>query len=103
MGYRAAVLRTYKGHTAAIRRHRYPNPTRRQWIVIAFDNDAAAIGMHTWYHGYLYPVFQEVVMSFDTAGYSVVVSDTKVDPLVEKLEKLHNSVSPAAWLAKLLS
>ena len=73
-----------------------------QWIVMVFEEDQAAVGMHMWYHGYLHPVFLEVAARFEGGGYDVVVTDTKVDPLVQKLEKMHSALDPFKWLDALV-
>lgn len=73
-----------------------------QWIALVFEQEQAAIAMHMWYHGYLHPVFLEIVETFSQAGYDVIATDTQKDPLIQKLEKVHKTLDPINWLNALL-
>ena len=74
-----------------------------QWIIMVFESERAAVGMHMWYHGYLHPVFLEISESFSNGGYEVITSDTETDPLAAKLQKIHKSLRPIKWLDSIIN
>ena len=72
-----------------------------QWVIVCFDEDQVAIGLHTWMHGYLRPVYDEVLAQCAAAGYLCTSEDAQMDRLNAALQKF--SDNRAVKILKLLS
>lgn len=59
-----------------------------QWAVVQFDHDNVALGIHTWLHGYLRPVYESVLHQLASQGYQCHSVEAEMDPLIEKLRKI---------------
>lgn len=46
-----------------------------QWAVVIFDEHKAAIGVHTWLHGYLRPVYDSILQQLVKNEYKCVSFD----------------------------
>jgi len=59
-----------------------------QWAIICFDEDRVAVGIHTWLHGYLRPVYELVLEELAVQGYECQSTDAEVDQLFVTLAKI---------------
>ena len=59
-----------------------------QWAIVQFDKDKVALGIHTWQHGYLRPVYESILEQLAARGYQCHSVDAEVDPLIETLRKI---------------
>lgn len=59
-----------------------------QWAIIQFDDDKIALGVHTWMHGYLRPVYDSLLLNLKVAGYHCKSVDTDIDKLIKVLMEL---------------
>lgn len=60
-----------------------------QWMVICFERDKTAIGIHTWMkHTYLHPIYESVLRQFDAAGYKCDAFYVETPQLFANAEKL---------------
>lgn len=58
-----------------------------QWVIVCDNNRKKAFGVHTWLHGYLRPVYEDLLAQLESAGYSCTSQDRAVDKLFVQLEK----------------
>ena len=65
-----------------------------QWAVIQFDDDKVAIGVHTWMHGYLRPVYDSIMTRLEGAGYECSSTDAEPDQLIAALMKIQRICRP---------
>ncbi len=70
-----------------------------QWAIILNEEHQLALGIHTWMHGYLRPVYDSVMTQLASAGYECISSDAEMDPLIAKLEKIRKRLGPIALLS----
>ena len=70
-----------------------------QWIILCFDEVKRAIGIHTWQHGYLRPVYESILGQLRSCGYECESVDKDVDTLVAMLQRIA-SYHPARIIAK---
>jgi len=59
-----------------------------QWAVICVDQGRVAIGMHTWLHGYLRPIYDTTLQQLSNAGYLCACTDTNKPQFIAFTEKL---------------
>jgi hypothetical protein len=59
-----------------------------QWAVLCFDEDRRAIGIHTWLHGYLRPVYESALCQLVSQGYECESIDSDVDKLFVTLGRI---------------
>ena len=59
-----------------------------QWLVLCFDNEKVALGVHTWLQGYLRPVYDSLLQQFETLGYRCDSTDVEIDALQAHLQKI---------------
>jgi len=59
-----------------------------QWAVVVFDQDRVALGIHTWMHGFLRPVYESVLNQLASQGYQCHSVDAEIDPLIDTLRKI---------------
>ena len=59
-----------------------------QWAVVQFDEDKVALGIHTWLHGYLRPVYESVLLQLSSSGYQCHSVDAEIDPLIAALARI---------------
>ena len=69
-----------------------------QWAIVQFDDDKVAMGIHTWLHGYLRPVFDSIIERLTEEGYECKKADADVDKLLAAISKLHALCSPLRLL-----
>lgn len=65
-----------------------------QWAIVLFDDDKVAIGIHTWLHGYLRPVFDSIIQILEEDDYECKTSDADVDKLIATISKIHTVCNP---------
>ncbi|HEU4342443.1 MAG TPA: hypothetical protein VFU31_12810 [Candidatus Binatia bacterium] len=58
-----------------------------QWVIVCDNNRKKAFGVHTWLHGYLRPVYEDLLAQLESAGYNCTSQDRAVDNLFVQLEK----------------
>lgn len=73
-----------------------------QWTILQFDDEKVALGLHTWLHGYLRPVYNSVLEQLAREGYEIQSADAQVDELVATLRKIKRACSPVQMVAELL-
>ncbi|TWT31973.1 hypothetical protein [Blastopirellula retiformator] len=73
-----------------------------QWAVLQFDDDKVAIGVHTWMHGYLHPVYESILARLEANGYQCKSTDAEVDKLIATLTKIHDYCSPVQLVARFI-
>lgn len=59
-----------------------------QWAILSFDGDQRAIGVHTWLHGYLRPVYESALGQLVSQGYECESIDSDVDTLFVTLARI---------------
>ncbi len=59
-----------------------------QWLIACLDEDRVAIGIHTWLHGYLRPVYDSVLQQLADGGYQCFATDAEMDPLIATLNRI---------------
>jgi hypothetical protein len=59
-----------------------------QWAIVCFDEDQVAIGIHTWLHGYLRPIYESALQELALRGYECQSSDAEIDQLFVTLAKI---------------
>jgi hypothetical protein len=72
-----------------------------QWAILRFDDDRVAIGVHTWLHGYLRPVYDSLLGDLEGSGYSCCSTDTNMDELLaalHRIRQLKNPLTLLSWL-----
>jgi hypothetical protein len=74
-----------------------------QWTIVVFDSEKVAIGIHTWLHGYLRPVYDSLLQQLQKDGYNTHSSDADIDPLFVTLRKIHKTCSVLGRIENLLN
>ena len=64
-----------------------------QWAILQFDDDKVAVGVHTWLHGYLRPIYDSHLQKLRAAGYECESTDAKIDELINTLQKICRACS----------
>jgi hypothetical protein len=59
-----------------------------QWAILCFDEDKKAIGIHTWLHGYLRPVYESALVQLAAQGFEIESIDADVDKLFVVLDRI---------------
>lgn len=59
-----------------------------QWVVVCLDEEKVALGIHTWLHGYLRPVYDSVLEQLKKDGYNCESVDSEMDALIAKLQQI---------------
>ena len=59
-----------------------------QWAILSFDEDKRAIGIHTWLHGYLRPVYDSAIHQLVSQGFECESIDADVDKLFVTLGRI---------------
>jgi hypothetical protein len=59
-----------------------------QWAIACLDDEQIAIGVHTWLHGYLRPVYDATRQQLTHSGFQCHSSDADVDALIARLQVL---------------
>jgi hypothetical protein len=62
-----------------------------QWAVVILQEVKIAIAIHTWLHGYLRSVYDSVLQQLEQDGFQCHASDSKVDVLVARLQKIQQA------------
>lgn len=65
-----------------------------QWAILQFDDDKVAVGVHTWLHGYLRPVYDSVIGQLEDDGYECKSADAEIDKLVATFQKIQRVCKP---------
>jgi len=77
-----------------------------QWAIVVSKEDRAGIAVHTWHHGFLRPVYDDLLVQLREQGIDVQSLDTETDPFVKSMMTLQDYLSPLFWfqcLAKRLA
>ena len=74
-----------------------------QWAILQFDDDKVAVGVHTWLHGYLRPVYDSIIGQLEHSGYECKSADAEVDELIATLMKIQRACKPIQMLGKLVT
>lgn len=64
-----------------------------QWAILQFDSDEVAIGLHTWQHGFLRPVYDSILARLEENGYECSSSDAEIDEFIAKCMKVYRTCS----------
>lgn len=74
-----------------------------QWAIMQFDDDKVAIGVHTWLHGYLRPVYDSIMTRLEDDGYECKSTDAEIDPLIATLMKIQRVCKPIQMVAGIVT
>ena len=74
-----------------------------QWAILQFDDDKVAVGVHTWLHGYLRPVYDSIIRQLENDGYECQSADAEVDELIATLLKIQRACKPIQMLARIVT
>lgn len=58
-----------------------------QWMVACVDTDRIAIGIHTWLHGYLRPVYESILQQLEADNYECMSIDADIDEIIAGLQR----------------
>jgi hypothetical protein len=59
-----------------------------QWAILQFKNENVALGVHTWLHGYLRPVYESVLDQLRSQGCECHSVEAEIDPLIKTLGRI---------------
>jgi hypothetical protein len=59
-----------------------------QWVILCFDDEKVALGVHTWLQGYLRPVYDSLLQQIAALGYRCDSTDVEIDALQATLQKI---------------
>jgi len=71
-----------------------------QWAILQFDDDKVAVGVHTWLHGFLRPVYDNILGRLEQNGYECSSSDAEMDQLFLTLQKIQKICRPLNLLTE---
>ena len=74
-----------------------------QWAILLFDEDKVAVGVHTWLHGYLRPVYDSTMRQLEENGYECKSADAEVDQLIATLMEIQKACKPIQILARMVT
>jgi hypothetical protein len=74
-----------------------------QWAILQFDDDKVAVGVHTWLHGYLRPVYDSILVQLEHDGYECMSADAEVDKLIATLMKVQRVCRPLQMAAGIVT
>ena len=74
-----------------------------QWAILQFDDDKVAVGVHTWMHGYLRPVYDSIIGKLENDGYECKSADAEVDELIATLMKIQRVCKPIRMVARIVT
>jgi hypothetical protein len=74
-----------------------------QWAILQFDDDKVAVGVHTWLHGYLRPVYDSILAQLEHDGYECMSADAEVDKLIATLMKVQRLCKPLQMAAGIVT
>jgi hypothetical protein len=60
-----------------------------QWTIVCDRSTKRAYGIHTWLHGYLTPVYRDLLTQLASHGYSCTSQDKPTDSLFVRIRKLN--------------
>ncbi len=74
-----------------------------QWAIIIFDDDKVAVGIHTWLHGYLRPVYDSLMVQLMEKNFECQSTDAKIDTLLETLGNVQTKCKAIENLDRLIA
>jgi len=71
-----------------------------QWVVVQSEHDHAAMGIHTWQHGYLRPIYDQVMAQLAADDFDCRTMDVEMDRFMSVLRN-SQKLSPSYWLTRM--
>jgi hypothetical protein len=60
-----------------------------QWMILCDHFEKKAVGIHTWIHGYLRPVYEDLLKQLEAQGYQCTSQDRAVDEVFTRMWTLN--------------
>jgi hypothetical protein len=74
-----------------------------QWVIVCDESRKAAYGIHTWVHGYLRPVYDDILRQLATRGYACTSQDKAVDKFFTRIWSLNAKLLKAKQVLLILA